>query len=593
VAENTVTLKIDGHTVSVPKGTTIVQAAERMGIRIPTLCYHPSLSIPGACRVCLVDVKDIGFHMAACSVAVWEGMEVVTTSPAIRQARRDVVELILDNHPKDCQTCERDSNCELQNLAYTLGVRERIFEGERKEFPIDARSHSVVRNANKCILCGRCVRVCSEVQGVNNLSQQGRGFKTVVTPAHGDGMDDSVCIQCGQCVAVCPTAAFLEQNHTESVWKALANPKIHTVVHVAPAIRAAIAEGFGAPPGKATVESMVAGLRLLGFDAVFDTVFGADLTIWEEANEFLQRFTKGTGPLPLLTSCSPGWVSYLEKFYPEFIPNMSSCKSPMSMTSALTKTYYAEKMGLDPKDIFVVSVMPCVAKKFEAQRPDHKDEHGVPYTDAVLTTRELNWMLKAAGIDFWRLDTLDPSMHPKSTFDDPIGIATGAGTIFGTTGGVLEATLRTAAYKVTGDPNAQIEFTDVRAVEGLREAEVKLGDITLKVGIANGLVNASKLLDAVKRGEKEFHVIEVMACPGGCVGGGGQPYPPRTMKFQDVVRLRAEALYSLDKDAPLRRSHENPAVAQLYKDYLGEVGGEKAHHLLHTHYKARTPRGIR
>lgn len=593
MAENAVTLKIDGHTVTVPKGTTIAKAAERIGIRIPTLCYHPSLSIPGACRVCLVDVKDMGFHMAACSVQVWDGMEVVTATPSLRQARRDIVELILDNHPRDCQTCERDGNCELQNLAYALGVRERLFEGERKNFPVDTRSHSVVRDANKCILCGRCVRMCSEVQGVNNLSQQGRGFKTVVTPAHGDGMDESVCIQCGQCVAVCPTAAFLEKNHTEEVWRALADPKKHVVVQAAPAIRAAIAEGFGTPPGQASTGRMVAALRMLGFDSVFDTVFGADLTIWEEANEFLERLLNGKGVLPMLTSCSPGWVTYLEKFYPELIPNASTCRSPMMMTSVLAKTYYAQKKGLDPKDVFVVAIMPCVAKKYEARRPEHCSSEGVPWTDAVLSTRELNWMLKAAGIDFWTLENIDMAYYPRPEFDHPLGIATGAGTIFGTTGGVMEATLRTAAVKLTGNPDAQLEFRDVRAVEGLREAEVKIGDRVLSVGVANGIVNASKLLDQVVRKEKHFDVLEIMACPGGCIGGGGQPYPPRAMRFQEVLRLRAEALYSLDANMGIRRSHENPAVQQLYDEFLGEVGGPKAHELLHSHYSPKTPRGIR
>lgn len=593
IQANDVTLTIDDKKVTVPAGTTITKAAERLGIRIPTLCYHPKLSIKGSCRVCIVDVKDIGFHMAACSVEVWEGMEVTTSSPVIRQARRDIVELILDNHPKDCQTCERDGRCELQNLAYSLGVRERLFEGERKSFPLETSSHSVVRDSNKCILCGRCVRVCSEIQGVHNLSQQGRGFHTIVTPAHGDEMDHSACIQCGQCIAVCPTAAFLEQNHTENVWQALADPKKHVVVQTAPAIRAAIGEGFGVPVGSASTERMVAALRLLGFDRVFDTVFGADLTIVEESHEFLERL-KGAGPLPMLTSCSPAWINYLEKFHPHLIPNASTCRSPMTMTSVLSKTYYAQQHGIDPEDVYMVAIMPCVAKKFEARRPEHMTPWGAPYTDAVLTTRELIWMLKAAGIDFWTLRGIDLDVYPNTEFDAPLGITTGAGEIFGTTGGVMEATLRTAAVQVTGDPNAELEFKTVRMVEGVREVEVELGEHTLRIGIANGITNAVTLLDKVARGEP-FHILEIMACPGGCVGGGGQPYAPRGMKAlePDLLMLRAQALHAIDGSKPVRRSHENPAVKQLYANYLGDVGGARAHELLHTEYQAREPRGIR
>lgn len=588
-----VRLTIDGNAVQVPTGTTIAKAAERVGIRIPTLCYHPYLSVPGACRVCIVDVRDIGHHMAACSTEVWEGMEVVTNTPVLRQARRDIVELILDNHPRDCQTCERDGNCELQNLAYALGVRERLFEGQRKDYPCDTRGVAVVREPNKCILCGRCIRMCAEVQNVHNLSQHGRGFKTVVTPAHGTGMDESVCIQCGQCVAVCPTAALLEQSHTERVWKALADPALHVVVQTAPAIRATLAEGFGAPPGRATTGRMVAALRLLGFDAVFDTVFGADLTIVEEAHELLTRLKAG-GPLPMLTSCSPAWINYLEKFYPQLIPHASTCRSPMTMTSVLTRTYYAEQRGLRPEQIYMVAVMPCVAKKYEAARPEHRDMHGRPYTDAVLTTRELIWMLKAAGIDLWALDSVDLSAYPNEHFDAPLGIATGAGTIFGATGGVTEATLRTAAVQLTGDPQARVEFRETRGVPGLREFDVTLGDRTLHVGIANGTGNASELLELVVRGERTFHVLEMMACPGGCVGGAGQPYPPRALRshLDSLLQLRAETLYELDGQSAHRRSHENPAVQTLYREYLGQPGSPKAHELLHTHYRAQLPRGI-
>ena len=583
---NMIHITIDETPVTVPEGTTVMEAAETLGIKIPRLCYHPDLSLEGACRVCIVEVKGIDFFMASCSVKVWEGMDIQTNSPVIRQARRDILELILDNHPKDCQTCERDGRCELQNLAYSFGVRERLFEGERKDFPIDASSRSVIRTPNKCILCGRCVRVCAEVQGIHNLGQQGRGFSTVVSPAHGEKMDKSVCIQCGQCINACPTAAFIEQSHTERVWEALADPTKHVVVQTAPSIRAAIGEGFGMPLGTPATGKMVTALRRLGFDAVFDTNFTADLTIMEEATEFIHRFKAGER-LPLLTSCSPGWVNFMEKFYPELIPNASSCRSPMAMMSILLKTYYAEKLGKDPKDIYVVAVMPCVAKKFEAARPEHTLDDGTPHTDAVLTTRELIWMLKCYGIDLANM--------PEGVFDNPLGESSGAADIFGTTGGVLEAALRTAAEVITGQDLAEVEFTEVRAVEGYRERELKIGDLTLSVAVTNGITNAKTVLDKVVSGEKQFHLIEIMACPGGCIGGGGQPYPPQGFRILDpwLLAARAKALYDIDTGKKLRTSKNNPAIQALYETYLGEPGGEKAHQLLHTHYKPRLPRGIR
>jgi iron-only hydrogenase group A len=581
-----INLTIDETPLSVDEGTTIMEAAETLGIYIPRLCYHPDLSLAGSCRVCIVEVKGMGYYMTACSVAVWEGMEVQTNSPAIRRARRDIVELLLDNHPKDCQTCERDGNCELQNLAYSMGVRERLFEGERKQFPIEDSSHSVVRNAEKCILCGRCVRVCAEIQGVYNLSQHGRGFHTVVGPAHLADMDDSVCIQCGQCINVCPTAAFLEKSSTEDVWKALADPELHVVVQTAPSIRAAIGEGFGMAPGTPATGKMIAALRLLGFDAVFDTDFGADLTIVEEAHEFLTRLD-GAAPLPMITSCSPGWINFLEKFYPELIPHASTCKSPMSMLSTLAKTYYAEKQGIDPAKIYMVAVMPCVAKKHESRRPEHDMPNGMPYTDAVLTTRELIWMIQCYGINM--------STLPDGEFDAPLGLASGAGDIFGTTGGVMEATLRAASELVTGKPADRLEFTEVRAVEGLRETFVAIGERNIHVGVANGLTNAKVLLDKVIAHPDAFHVIEVMACPGGCIGGGGQPYPPRGVKVLDpeLLRKRASALYAIDRGKKLRKSYENPAVEEVYSAFLGGPGSQRAHELLHTHYHARLPRGVR
>jgi len=597
-----ISLKIDDVAIEVDVGTTIMDAAEQLGIRIPRLCYHPDLSLAGSCRVCIVDVKGMGYYLAACSSQVWEGMEVQTNSPEIRQARRDIVELLVDNHPMDCQTCERDGNCELQNLAYSMGVRARHFEGKRKRFPVELSSHSVVRDSEKCVLCGRCVRVCAEIQGVYNLSQHGRGFTTVVGPAHMANMDDSVCIQCGQCINVCPTAAFLENRSASAVWGAIANPEMHVVVQTAPSIRAAIGEGFGLAPGTPATGQMVTALRRLGFDRVFDTDFGADLTIIEEAHEFLTRLDaasphpnplpkgEGTGhpgPLPMITSCSPGWISFLEKFYPELIPHASTCRSPMSMLSVLIKTYYAEKTGIDPKKIFSVAVMPCVAKKHEARRPEHYTADGRPYTDAVLTTRELIWMIKCYGINFTAL--------PPGEFDAPLGLASGAGDIFGTTGGVMEATLRAASELVTGKPADRLEFTEVRAVEGLRETYVAIGDRNIHVGVANGLTNAKLLLDKVKTGKEPFHVIEVMACPGGCCGGGGQPYPPEGVKVldPDLLRRRASALYTIDSGKKLRKSYENPAIEEVYSSYLGGPGTEKAHELLHTHYQARQPRGVR
>lgn len=585
-------LTIDGQALSVPKGSTILQAAEEFGIRIPRLCFHPQLSLAGSCRVCIVDVHGMGHYLTACSNKVWEGMVVETNSPEIRQARRDIVELLLDNHVKDCQTCERDGNCELQLLAQQLGVRERLFEGERKNLPGDYES-VVAREPNKCILCGRCMRVCAEVQGVCNLGQQGRGFTTAVTPAHGSSMDASVCIQCGQCINVCPTAAFLERDSTDEVWAALADPQKYVVVQTAPSIRATIGESFGLQPGISFTNKMIASLRRLGFDAVFDTDFAADLTIIEESHELLERLAGRGGPLPMITSCSAGWVSYMEKFYPQLIPHMSSCRSPMSMLSSLVKTYYAEKIGRDPADIYMVAVMPCVAKKQEARLSKLQLREGMPMTDAVLTTREAAWMIKSYGIDYWNLPHLDFWNLPKDTFDTPLGTASGAGDIFGTTGGVMEAALRTTVEKLTGRPLDKVDFVEVRGVTGLKEASIQAGDKTLRVAVANTLMHAAELLDKVASGE-EYHLIEIMACPGGCIGGGGQPYPPKGMRIMDpeLLAMRSSALHAIDREKTLRLSHENPAIQQLYKEFLGHPGSERARELLHTRYAPRLPRGI-
>ncbi len=582
-----VNIIIDGQKIVVPRGTTVMQAAEKIGIHIPRLCYHPHLSVEGSCRVCIVKIEGINSFVTSCCTEVQDGMVIQTNSPEIRQARRDIVELLIDNHPRECQICERDGNCELQNLAYTMGVRERLFEGKRKRYPLEDSSVSVVRDAEKCILCGRCFRVCSEIQGISNLGQQGRGFSTIVTPAHGANMDDSLCVQCGQCINVCPTAAFQEKHHTDRVWQAINDPQKVVVVHTAPAIRAAIGEGFGLTPGTPCTGKMVTALRRLGFDAIYDTDFAADLTIMEEAHELIERI-KNNGPLPHITSCSSGWINFMESFYPELMANVSTCKSPMTMISTLLKTYYAKKINRDPRDIFVVAIMPCVAKKFEMDRSELMVD-GLKVTDAVLTTRELNWMIKSYGIDFTQLSDGD--------FDHPLGESTGAGVIFGTTGGVLEAALRTVAETILGKPLERVEFEQVRApVAGLREETLKIGDLTLNLAIANGLVPAKRLLDAVKSGEKQYHVIEVMACPGGCIGGGGQPYPPRGYNILDasLVAKRANALYSIDREKKVRRSHENQSVLQLYKEFLGNhPGSEIAHRLLHTSYHPRAKRGIK
>jgi iron-only hydrogenase group A len=577
-------LTVDGRPVEVEEGATILDAAEKAGVRIPRLCYHPKLSLEGACRICVVEVKGMRVWPAACATKVWSGMEVTTGSPAIRQARRDIVELLLDDHPMDCQTCVRNAHCELQVLAYQLGVRERLFEGQRKHFPIETSSDSVVRNSEKCILCQRCVRVCAEIQGVHNLSQHWRGAGTVVTPALEANMSESICINCGQCINVCPTAAWVEKSWTEDVWAALSDPAKHVVVHIAPSIRAAIGEGFGLPPGTNATGKTIAALRCLGFDQVFDTNFSADLTIVEESHEFLKR-VQNNGPFPLITSCSPGWVKFMEHFYPEFLPNMSTCRSPMSMHSSVIKSYYAENAKIDPANIYVVSIMPCTAKKFESRRPEFINAKGQPDTDAVLTTRELIWMIEACGVDFLHL--------PDEDFDHPLGYSSGAADIFGSTGGVLEAALRTAVEKVSGHELESVDFKQVRGSNGIKEAELELSSMKLRVAVANGLHNARDLLERVRNGES-FHMIEIMACPGGCVGGGGQPYPPKgeyTIDF-DLYRKRAGALYAIDAGKKVRSAHKNPHVLDLYKNYLGEVGGKRAHELLHTHYEQRLPRGI-
>ncbi len=579
-----ITITINDQEYRVDPGQTIMQAADKCGYRIPRLCYHPKLSIEGACRVCIVQVEGMKNYVASCACPVADGMKIDTNSKELRQARRDIVELLLDNHPQDCHTCERDGNCELQRLAYAMGIRHRHFEGERKHYDKDLSSTSVIRDPDKCILCGRCVRMCSEIQGVHCLGQAHRGFNTVVMPAYNMPFAETVCTTCGQCINVCPTASFVEKNYTQELFEKLNDPDIIKVAQVAPSVRAAIGEGFGLPPGRNMEGQIAATLRRMGFDYVFDTQFSADLTIMEEASEFLERI-QAKGPLPLITSCSSAWMKYMEQFYPDLIENISTCKSPMSMASAMIKTYFAEKIKVDPKKILSVAVMCCTAKKYEAARPE-LDVNGMRATDIVVTTRELAWMTKSAGIDFINI-------KPEK-FDEPLGLSSGAGAIFGVTGGVMEAAIRTAYELYTGETLIDIEVNDIRGFKGVKEAKVVLDGQELRMAVAHGLGNAHQVLEMVRQDRNRFHFVEVMGCPGGCIGGGGQPYATANSipLDEECLRARASALYGLDREKTIRRSHENPDVQRLYREFLGRPLSEKSHELLHTHYKAKLPRGI-
>lgn len=573
-----VNITIDNRKLEVPVGITVLEAAKQANIRIPTLCFLKEINEIGACRMCVVEIKGARALQAACVYPVSEGLVIYTQSPSVREARKVTLELILSNHDKKCLTCVRSNNCELQALSEELNIRDVRFEGSSVNYPVDNLSPSVVRDPNKCVLCRRCVSMCKNVQTVAVIDTVERGFNSTVSSAFNKSLNEVPCTMCGQCIAVCPVGALREKDDTEKVWNALANPDLHVVVQTAPAVRVAIGEEFGMPIGSRATSNMIAALRRLGFAKVFDTDTAADLTIMEEGTEVINRIKNG-GKLPVITSCSPGWIKFCEHFYPDFLENLSTCKSPHEMFGAVLKSYYAEKMGIDPAKVFVVSIMPCTAKKYEAQRPELAST-GYPDVDVVLTTRELARMIKEAGIDFNDL--------PERQFDDPMGESTGAAVIFGATGGVMEAALRTVAEVISGKSIDEVEYHAVRGVEGIKEASVTIGDLTLKAAVAHGLGNARKLLDKIKAGEAEYHFVEVMACPGGCVNGGGQPIQPSCVRsWVDLRAERAKAIYQEDREMPIRKSHENKKMMKLYEEYFGEPGSHKSHKLLHTHYVKR------
>jgi len=567
-------ITIDGRIYQVEEGKTILEAAREAHINIPTLCYEEGLSIYGGCRICVVEVAGERLLQPACATEVKDGMVIKTHSPAVQEVRKNLFELIIASHDISCElnclTCSRNGSCELREIADMIGITQVRLHPIDKGYPDDRSSYSIVREPNKCITCGRCIRKCEEIQGIGIFTMANRGPATVVTTFENKGMGNVECTNCGQCIHACPTGALHEVYHYESVWEALNDPTKHVVVQTAPAVRVAISEPFGELPGTIATGQMVAALRRLGFDRVFDTNFTADLTIMEEGTELIERINKG-GVLPLLTSCSPGWIKFIEHFYPELLENVSSCKSPQQMFGAIAKTYYAEKNNIPVEDLVVVSIMPCTAKKFEARRPEMEGD-----VDFVLTTRELARMIKSAGIDMMALD--------EEEYDQMLGISSGAADIFGSTGGVMEAALRTAYELITGKELEKLDFEAVRGFEGIKVAEVDIDGLKVRAAVAHGLGNVRRLMERVRAGE-EFHFIELMACPGGCLGGGGQP-----LHTNDETRARRmEAIYKIDREKKLRKSHENPYIQKLYAEYLGKPGSHKAHELLHTHY---TPRGV-
>jgi len=576
----TVNLKINGQDITAEAGSTILEAARSAGIYIPTLCYHSDLCADGVCRVCSVEVKAQRTLCAACCYPVSEGMEVLTHTPRVREARRMIVELMLANHPQECLTCSKNQKCELQKLAKELGIQDVRFKGERKLYPTDTTSCSVIRDPEKCILCGRCVRTCDDIQSVAALHSANRGWDTIIASGVGGDLADAVCVSCGQCINRCPVGALKGNDPAAKIWEAIYDPTKHVIVQTAPAVRASIGEEFGLEPGSRVTKKMVTALKMLGFDKVFDTDFTADLTIMEEGSELIERVTKG-GVLPQITSCSPGWIKFIEYYYPELLPHVSSCKSPQQMFGALAKTYYAEKAGIDPKDIVSVSIMPCVAKKYECDRPE-MNSSGYKDVDYVLTTREAAGMMKEAGIDLPNLE--------DGEYDAPFGITTGAGVIFGNTGGVMEAALRTAYALITGTELDNVNIEAVRGMEGVREATIQVGNLPVKAAVAHGLRNAREVLEGIKSGRfKDYAFIEIMCCPGGCIGGGGQPQPTS----EEIRKKRVEAIYAEDGAMELRKSHESPAVKTLYEEFLGKPLSHKSHELLHTTYTPRSTRTVK
>ena len=573
-----INLTIDDQKVSVPKGTTILDAARKAGIDIPTLCFLKDINEVGDCRMCIVEVEGRRGFATSCIQKVEEGMVVHTHTKNVLEARRTILDLIISNHSKDCLTCTRSGNCELQILATKFNILDVQFPGARTEHKIDDKSPSIVRDFNKCILCRRCVATCKNVQDIGAIDCINRGFESCISTVGDHSLNDVNCTFCGQCIQSCPTGALHEKENINDVWVKLKDPDSYVVVQTAPSVRVALGEEFGMKIGTNVAGKMVTALKRLGFDKVFDTNTGADFTIMEEATEFVERF-KQNQTLPMITSCCPAWVKFIEMNYPELLPHLSSCKSPHEMFGALVKSYYAEKEKIDPKKVVVVSVMPCIAKKFETQR-EELSNNGLSNVDYTITTRELARMIKQANIDFVKLE--------DSSFDDPMGEATGAAAIFGTTGGVMEAALRTAQDILTGKDLEKIEFEQVRGKKQIRKATVEIAGKQIKVATASGLANARKVLEEIKSGKADYQFVEIMACPGGCIMGGGQPIKSSKIRSEvDVRKLRADALYTIDEKSTIRKSHENPVLKKIYKDYLGEPGGHLAHELLHTKYVAR------